>query len=239
MAVYTGRLTRRQIIDQALKKVGNTTIVQEARVELARLLEALYRDHEWPFLYTETTLTLSSSVSLPEDFLKVESPDTGLRVTAIDGVTEDRPILIVEPQQWRRIALPRAATAEAPEIAMVDYATSVLKPWPIPESSVTALLVYKFLPAEVPIPDVDDEAAIATYDADVPTFPFHDYLLDKMEQWGHEYEHHAVAAGALAQKNAALFDKIRGNAIPADATRASSLELDPGLFQTPAWVHEE
>lgn len=38
MAVFTGRRTRRQIIDQALKKAGNTKILAEARVELNRIL---------------------------------------------------------------------------------------------------------------------------------------------------------------------------------------------------------
>ena len=231
MAVFPGRRTRRQIIDQALKKAGNTKILVEARVELARILEQLYHQYEWPFLYAETSLTLTASTALPADFLKVESPDTGLRGTAIDGAVEDFSILIVQPTEWRRRAVPRAETATRPDIAMIDYGAAVIKPWPVPESTVTALLVYKALPAEV------DPAVTATYDADIPRFPFHGFLTDAVEVWALEYEHDPRATVAAVRLREHL-SRILGTAIPPDANRASSIELDPGIFSTPAYVHE-
>jgi len=234
MAVYTGRRTRRQIIDQALKKVGNTKIVAEARVELARILENLYVQHEWPFLYAETSLTLTASTTLPTNFLKPDSaPDVALRITAIDGQVEDAPIFIVTPQEWRRRAIPRAETAERPEIAMVDYAASVLKPWPIPDTSVVALLVYKFLPTEI------DPASTTAFDADVPTFPYHGLLTDMMEQWGQEYEHNMVLAADAKGRVQVGLAAVLGTAIPPDSNRADRIELDPAIFGTPLACHEE
>ena len=233
MAVFTGRRTRRQIIDQALKKAGNTKILVEARVELARILERLYLEHEWPFLYTETSLTLTASTTLPTNFLKVESSDTGLRGTAVDGVTDDWPIFIVTPTTWRRQAIPRTETAERPEFAMIDYATSVLKPWPVPSGSVTALLVYKYLPTEL------DPTSTTAYDADIPTFPYHGYLTDVLEQWAQEYEHNATAAQLLAAKNRESLAMLLGTAIPKDANQASSIELDPAIFGAAPRVNEE
>lgn len=232
MAVFTGRRTHRQIIDQALKKVGNTKILVEARVELNRILERLYLEHEWPFLYEEASLTLTSSTALPTDFLKVESPDTGLRGTAVNGVTEDWPILIVTPTAWRRQAIPRAETATHPDIAMIDYAEGVLKPWPIPESTVTALLVYKKLPAE------SDPTDTTTFDAATPTFPYAGLLSDLLEQWGHEYEHNSQAAQLLAAKNARSLSMILGIANPPDTNQADTIELDAGIFATPLAPHD-
>jgi hypothetical protein len=226
MAVFTGRRTRRQIIDQALKKAGNTKIIVEARIELARILENLYLQHEWPFLYTETTLTLSASTSLPSNFLKTESSDTGLRVTSVDSVTQDSPIQIVTPTEWRRMAIPRDATATTPDIAMVDYGASVIKPWPVPIGLVQALLVYKFLPGEV------DPADTVTFDANIPTFPFHGLLTDYVEAWALEYEHNP-AAQMLFMKNKDSLSMVLGTAIPRDANQSNAIELDPQFFSTP------
>lgn len=233
MAVFTGRRTRLQIIDQALKKAGNTKILVEARVELNRIEESLYLQHEWPFLYKETTLTLTASTALPDDFLKVEQSDTGLRGTAVDGTTDDWAILIVTPTEWRRQAIPRDATAERPEFAMIDYANSVVKPWPVPESSVTALLVYKHLPAEVS-PTVD----VAVYDASIPLFPFHGLLTDFLEAWALEYEHDPRASQAF-MKNKDSLALVLGNAIPKDANQAASIELDPAIFLSTPAVNKE
>lgn len=234
MAVFTGRRTRRQIIDQALKKVGNVKILAEARVALADILENLYLEHEWPFLYHEASLTLTASTALPTGFVKADSSsDTALRVATVDGVAEDRPILIVSPQEWRRTAIPRDADAETPDIAMIDYTSAVLKPWPVPSTSCVATLVYKKLPTAI------DPAETSEFDADVPIFPYHGLLTDRMEQWGHEYEHNAAQAamaGARAREQLAM---VLGIANPPETNVAREIPLDPGLFGTPARVNEE
>lgn len=233
MAVFTGRRTRRQILDAALEKAGNVKIRALARVELLRIEERLYLEHEWPFLYTEATLTLTASTALPVNFLKVESSDTGLRGLTVDGVTEDFSILLVSPTEWRRAAIPRDETSQRPEFAMIDYAGSLLKPWPVPEGTVTALLVYKYLPTE---PDVTDTT---TYDASVPTFPYHGYLTDAVEEWALNYEKDYGAAQVKQSQNRTALGMILGTAIQRDANQASQLELDPAIFSTPFRVNEE
>lgn len=233
MAVFAGRRTRRQIIDQALKKAGNTKILAEARVELARILERLYLEHEWPFLYTDAVLTLAAFTTLPTNFLKVESSDTGLRGQSVDGVTDDFSILIVTPTEWRRQAIPRDETATRPEIAMIEYGTSLLRPWPAPEGTVSALLVYKFLPTEV---DPDDTV---TFDLDVPLFPYHGYLTDEVERWALNYEKDYGAAQLKASENQNALSLILGTAIPKDANQAAALELDPGIFRPCPRTNEE
>lgn len=232
MAVFTGRRTRRQIIDAGLKKAGNTKILAEARVKLARMLEDLYVQHEWPFLYTEVAVTVTASTALPSDFLKVEESDTGLRGTAVDGTVDDWSIRIVQPTEWRRMAIPRDETADRPDFAMIDYANGVLKPWPIPEGTVTALLVYKYLPAEV------DPGDATVFDANIPTFPYHGLLEDMVEEWALDYDHSPRAQVKRVENQAAL-SMVLGTAIPRDANKAADIPLDPSIFFTPARVNEE
>lgn len=236
MAVFTGRRTRRQIIDQALTKAGNSKILVQARVELNRILEKLYVEHEWPFLYKEASLTLTASTTLPTDFLRVESDDTGLRGTAVDGSTDDWAILIVSPARWRRHAVPRDETGERPLIATIDYAQSILKPWPAPDSVVTALLSYKYLPAEVAVTGTTEDA---TNDADIPIFPFAGYLTDVLEEWAADYDHDITRASRLGLKNRESLGLILGTAIPRDANQASEIPLDPAIFTTPPDVNTE
>ena len=226
MPVFTGHLTRRQIIDQALKKAGPTKVLVEARLELADRLEKLYVQHEWPFLYQEASLTLTASTALPDRFLQPDAdPETALRVTAVDGVTEDHPILLVTPQEWRRRAIPRAETATVPDIAMIDFTTNVLKPWPIPESSVVALLVYKQLPAHIAPTD------IATFDADTPVFPYSGVLVAWMEKWAFEYDHNTTQALAAEARYKDELARALGMANPLGTNRSDSIPLDPATFR--------
>jgi hypothetical protein len=239
--VFVGRRTRRQIIDQALKKAGNTKIVGEARVELARVLETLYHNHAWPFLMAEASLSLVASTTLPSDFLEpAPQPDTCLQVTTIDGIENYQTVLLVTPEEWRRHAKPRNETGECPIIAMVDYRDGVLKTWPVAETAVVALFTYKALPAEVvvPNPDAPVDAEVTTYDANVPTFPHHGYLTDVIEAWALEYENDSLAPLRRQQCSQTLAG-ILAKAFPPSSAVGDSIPLDPALFGTPLRVHEE
>ena len=59
-AVFPAQWSRGQIIQQALNKAGNKKIVQLARDRLNRLLEELYTQWEWPFLYTDFQFMMPS-----------------------------------------------------------------------------------------------------------------------------------------------------------------------------------
>lgn len=58
--VYPAQWSRGAILQQALQKAGNKKIVQLARDRLNRLLEELYTQYEWPFLYTDYQFMMPS-----------------------------------------------------------------------------------------------------------------------------------------------------------------------------------
>lgn len=240
MAVFTGRWTRGTILDQALKRVGNVKIKQLGRDQLNRLLEAVYSKWEWPFLYTTLnftfpaantggTMTQFASTALPADFLKTQSETTGLRILARNGNAFNRPVVEVSPLEFVRIAIPNDQEGQAPRVFYCSLAESILYFWPRPTDTVSAQLVYKFLPDDMPIGTGDTDPVTIAYDADIPLFPWGGFLAKAMEQWAHTYEKDYTSAQVAQGEADVLFDMIRNIGLPRDS-QEPTIPLDPRVF---------
>jgi hypothetical protein len=237
-AVFTGRWTRGTILDQALKRVGNVKIKHLARDRLNRILEELYSQWEWPFLYKVSTfnlpggntggqLTLYASFALPDDFLKTENETTGLRITARDGNPASIPIVEMDPVRFRRRAIPHDLSSSRALIWYASYAERIGYFWPRPTETNTVTLIYKFLPADVAIGSGTD-ATTTAYDADIPLYPWGGHLSMEVEAWAHQYEESPRYEQARADANRA-FDMIRNIAMPR-ASQDQTIPLDPTVF---------
>lgn len=239
-AVFTGSWTRGTIITQALERAGNLKIKQLARDRLNRLLEELYSQWEWPFLYKVYQFTFPSgntggqiniypSFALPSDFIKTEQETTGLRIISQDGNVVDFPVVEVDPVQFRRRSIPHNLEGQRPLIYYCSYAERIGYFWPAPTASNAAMLIYKFLPADQPIGGgtASDLVTIA-YDADVPLFPWGGFLSMAVEQWALDYDENPRAQSKQAEVNSA-FDNIRNIAMPRQS-QEMNLPLDPQMF---------
>lgn len=241
-AVFTGRWTRAQILTQALNRAGTQKIAHLARDRLNRLLEELYTQWEWPFLYTEYLFTMPATnqggparfvtFALPATFLKTEDEES-LRILTQDGVTQGKVVLELDRGRFLRAALPFDQEADAPRLWYVDYAQRFGVVWPRPLAALGMVLLYKSLPADVAIGTggklgaASDPDTVA-YDLDVPLFPWGGYLAIEMEAWARQHEHDPQWQAAKAESMAA-FDNIRSIALPR-GSQSDVLPLDPGTF---------
>lgn len=232
-AVFTGRWTRGTIIDQALKRVGNVKIKALARDRLNRILEELYSQWEWPFLYkvysftfpggnTGGQLTIYASAALPADFLKTEHETAGLRITTVDGNPQSFPVVEVDPVNFRRRAVPYDQESQRPLVYYVSYGERLIYFWPRPIQACGATLIYKFLPPDMPLTDA------TAYDADIPLYPWGGHLSMEVEAWACQYDRDPRMDQARQEANSA-FDNIRNIALPR-ASQEPSLPLDPTVF---------
>lgn len=239
--VFTGRWSRGTIIDQALQRVGNVKTKHLLRDRLNRILEELYTQWEWPFLYKVTSvgfpggntggqLSIYASFALPADFLKTETETTGLRITAIDGEPRDIPVVELDPIRFRNSAIPHHAESGQPRIWYPSYAERIGYYWPTNTQSVTGNLIYKFLPADMPIGDGSgSNPATTAYDADIPLFPWGGYLSMECEYWAYQYDHDDQRASMVRRDADATLDMIRNVAMPRQSQDVT-LPLDPLVF---------
>jgi hypothetical protein len=222
-------MTRREIIDQALQRAGNNTdsLRKQARIKLNRILQDLYLQWDWPFLWRTAALVVppNGAFLLPDDFLKAED-DQALVVESIGDTRYLTPLQEVDHLMFAQMARP-TTEATLPRVWTIDYAVTPKggQAWPRPFYAATCSLRYKFLPPDVPV------APITTYDDDIPTFPWDAYLSDAVLQWAMEYEADPRANDQLA-KNGEQLGLIRGATWPERSYR-STVPLDPTVFSTP------
>jgi hypothetical protein len=221
------RLDRGTIITRALTRIGNNTnsLQAQARVTLNRVLQDLYLQWDWPFLWRMLPVTIPPSgiFPLPANFVKPED-DQALLVTGSGGISYTHPVQEVDHLHFERLGSP-AAEATLPTVWTIDYGTASGRVYPRPMSACAATLRHKWLP-----PDVAPEP-LGPYNADVPTFPWDNYLQDAIVQWGMEYEADPRANDQL-MKNREMLALMRGATWPERSFR-STIPLDPTFFTTP------
>lgn len=227
MATPTGRLTRGTIIDQAQRLAANTStsLKGEMRVWLNLELQDLYSQWDWPFILTTTTLTLSGlTFALPADFWRSQDDDA-LQITAVDGIAQRyRRVPEVDLQRYWRQYDPDT-TNTTPLLWAADRSNDVGRLWPTSTAAVSAQLRYKRH-----VPDVATTPT-ATYDADLPIFPWHSYLVAKLYAMVLQWDEKPMAADALARADGMLA-RIRGVALPRKSV-SDVVPLDPDTFLPP------
>jgi len=224
MPLPTGRLSRGTIISEALKKAGNTKLTAAARIKLNRILENLYLEYDWPWLTAAGAFSIGgASFALPGDFLK-PADDAALYVTSVNGVAVRHEVREVDRETYERV-LTTDTTADRPTFWCVDYTNSLGLVYPTPVAPVSATLRYKTLPADV------DVIQTAAYDADIPTFPYHNYLIDAVYQYALEHDEDLRANEELAKLKLSLA-QIRGTSNPL-RSQPQTIPLEPSRFRTP------
>jgi len=216
-----GRYTRQRIRELALNRAGNRQLDRDATDFLAQHLFELYTLADWPFLYTEAALDLGGRVfPLPDDF-NAPQDERALRLVALDGV--DRPggvVALLDPDRFDSCA---TSGTGPPAYWMVDRSANVGVCSPDPSGrGARAVLRYK---RWVPDPSTADEPA------DVPVFPWHNYLVQAVYVFALEHERDPRALPE-AQVRDNLLGMIRRGAFPLQAQRPD-IPLDPFVFGTP------
>ena len=226
------RLTRGQLIDQALQKVGNTTqsLIAQARIRLNRVLQDLAQQWDWPYLWVQLDVTVlpNGTVVLPDSFLKPEDRQS-LLITSVDGLPRTQIVAEVDHLTFAQSQASGSliASADCPVIWTIDYGTPVGRTHPRPDTTCQAVLRAKLLPDDFPITPSD------AYDADIPRFPYDTLLTDLLFEWAQSYEVDPRRAEQL-QVNEATVMRVRGAAFP-DQSYPSQIPLDPLVFSTPTW----
>jgi hypothetical protein len=239
-AIPGGRLSRGEIIQSALTRVGNneSSLVQAARVRLNRILAELYLNWDWPFLYREipVALTPAGQIALPADFLKSQD-DYALVITSIEGQPARRRVSETDRMTFERT---RAITTQqgTPRVWHADRSTGMLLFTPASYQGVSASFRYKFLPPDMPTgtgtldqTGVMDPITVA-YDADVPIFAYAVYLSDVVLEWAMGYESDPRQSQQKAD-NMSMFQTLRGATFPPHAVFPLGPGLDPDVFGPP------
>jgi hypothetical protein len=216
-----GRYTRQRIRDLALNRAGNRALDAEAKDWLAQHLFELYTLADWPFLYVAAGVTITGpTFALPTDFVAAQD-DHALEIVAVDGTSYAGTFVIeVEPE---RLAAQGGGPGVPPVCWSVSRSDTSGRVWPDPAGhTITATLRYRRLPPE---PTAAEEPA------DVPVFPYHNYLVQAVYCFALEHERDPRAAQAAGARDN-LFQLIRRGASPVRSQR-SDIPLDPLVFGTP------
>jgi hypothetical protein len=230
MALPTARMTRGEIIQRAAQRAANTqqSVLSQARDRLNRVLQDLYIQYDWPFLFVEVGVTLPpvGSFTLPADFTKTQD-EWGLRVTQWDGNAVNVPLVQVDPMTFvSRMPWDAGPAHQLPRWWTIDHANGVGKFLPRPDVTTAASLRYKYVPPDMP---TTDETA---YNADVPVFPWGNYLSDVMLHWFYAYQGSMETQRQFVE-NKDAFDILRGATFPPNTVLARDLPLDPVIFTRP------
>ena len=166
------------LISTALKKLGNETITADAEVWIFTILDRLYEDFKWPFLEKIATgnLTASqSSVALPSDFQEPWDVDSFVVIDSngayhsLDFFTQYDQDLVVNP-----------SLTGTPQVALINLQAMTWRPYPLPATSYTYQVRYKYKPAT----DVYD----GSYANFTPVFPNDKILIQSLFVEGLQHE---------------------------------------------------
>lgn len=219
-----GRYTRQRIRDLALNRAGNRALDADATDFLSQHLFELYTLADWPFLYVAAQITITSaSVAFPVDFVTC-TDDHGLQILSNDGSpTPNTFALELSPEELAARSGPGMQCGSPPIYFAVSRSDTTASFFPDPTGHVVqALLRYRQLPAE-PLP--------ANEPADIPVFPYHNYLVQAVYVFALEHERDPRAQQE-AQNRDTLLASIRRGASPHRSQR-TDIPLDPARFRTP------
>ncbi|HKF98944.1 MAG TPA: hypothetical protein VKB20_11840 [Steroidobacteraceae bacterium] len=191
---------------------------------MSQHLYELYTLADWPFLYVSAQLVISGpTAQLPVDFVTAVD-DHALQILSNDGnATPNTFALELSPEELAARSGPGMQAGSPPLFWAVSRSDTTASFWPNPSGhNVLALLRYRRLPPE-PI-SVNEPA-------DVPVFPYHNYLVQAVYVFALEHERDPRAMQE-AQIRDRLLAGIRLGSAPVRSQRAD-IPLDPTKFRTP------
>jgi hypothetical protein len=208
-----------------LNRAGNRALDADAAAFLAQHLFELYTLADWPFLYVSAPLAVTgATVALPVDFVTAQD-DHAFQILAVDGAPQANCFAVeVSPEQMAAMAPPAGSTSGGvPTYWAVSRSDTSATVAPDPTGRrIDVLLRYKRLPPE---PAPMDEPA------DVPVFPYHNYLVQAVYVFALEHERDARALQEAGVRDN-LLAMIRRGAAPVRSQRAD-IPLDPLVFGRP------
>jgi hypothetical protein len=170
------RLDSDTLITQALKRLGNETLTEDAQVWIYTILERLYEDYKWPFLEkvatgvltpSQTSVNLPSDYSMPWDVDSFVVIDSNGGYHALNFFSQYDQDLIVKP-----------STTGTPRDALLDLNAMTWRPFPLPNTNYTWQVRYLYLPD--PRPD--------TYANFTPVFPNDAIIIQALFVYGLQHE---------------------------------------------------
>jgi hypothetical protein len=233
MPVPTGRLTRKQIVDLACRKAGNTqlgvndaTTGGDAQTWLNQILFDLSTQYNWPFLNTSVALQVTgASFALPADFLK-SVDDYAFEITTVNGGAQQFFVLEVDRATFEAASLAQQGgpTTGVPRLWTADRSARRGLLFPSAAGlTIAGVLRYQALPDDIDVTTAGDTV--------VPTFPWPFLLVQALVVQIYEFE----ADGRADQERAKLDRMLEGIRQAAQPLRAQEpvVPLDPSLFSQP------
>lgn len=230
--MITGNLTRKQIVDRALRKAGNTALASspdyDAQTWLGQILFDLYMGYRWPWLEAATTITLNDTTTALSVSFGKPIGDDSFTVQTINGVSSPQVIRFADSEAFQRLLDLNPTTTGVPQVWTLVYSTTNSSPsvqvWPNPiGAGVTAQLRFQSMPAEIPVD--------TTGDSTIPTFPWHDYLIQALYVAALEYEFDSRST-TESQKRELMLDRVCKATFPL-RSQTNEIPLDRSVFGTP------
>lgn len=210
-----------ELISVALKKVGNETLADDAKIWLANILDRLYEDFKFPFLEDTAQGALTSgqsSVTLPADFFEPWDVNSFMLIGSDGG---QYPLSFNTQYDQDNILAP--SVSGGPRTALIDLAAMTWRPYPLPEQAYTWNIRYRKKPVR------DDGATPYT-----PLFPNDQLLIQALfvEALDHEDDDRYPMQLGLLHKMVKLYQGTF-NKMPnkSQTTRLSSKFGTPQSFR--------
>lgn len=207
--------TANQIIDLALRRIGNTTITADAQAELNNILDRLYTDFRWPFLKTIGTGSISedqTSEPLPSTFVDLWDRQS---LHLIDPTTNARiPLETLAQQGYDPLRNPRKSGT--PSFVVIDYNTMTWITYPLPNKAYDYEIIYRARPAQ--ITDFDT----------VINFPNESLLEQLLFAWACDFEDDERANDELAKADRLLRQFLKSFNV--NTGKSATMSLRPSRF---------
>jgi hypothetical protein len=210
------------LIATALKKLGNETITEDAQVWIGTILDRLYEDFQWPFLEKVATGTLTSgqsSVNLPSDFDSPWDEDSFVVINSTGGRRALRFFT-----QYEQDLLTNPNTPGTPGSALLDLNAMTWRPFPLPNTSYTWQVRYRYKPVENSV----------TYATFTPVFPNDAIIIQALyvEGLNHEDDDRYVPQLQILQQMIKQYKgKFNRQAQKASQVRFSSRFSTPNSYR--------
>ena len=218
----TTTLTANEIIDLALRRIGNTSnqAVLDAQAELNNILDRLYIDFRWDFLKSTTSGNLSAggtNIALPANYVDFWERQAVYLVDSNNGTIR---LTVISQPEIDMVHNP-AATG-TPRYVLANLSDMTWAPWPIPTKSYTYYYTYR-----------RKANRISDFNA-IVSFPNEALLIQLIFSWacGYEDDDRFPLEMALSEKMLRAFLKQQN----AGSNKNRRTALSPSVFSTPQLI---